>query len=517
MRTRRRGPALALVCTAQFVIVLDVTIVAIALSSIQRDLRVSPATLQWVVTAYVLVFGGFLLVAGRAADLWGRRRCFMAGMGLFTAASLACGLAPSAAALVVSRAVQGLGAALVAPSALALLSQIFPSGPARQRAVGIWTAAVAGGGAAGWLLGGLISQGLGWPWVFLVNVPIGVAAVALAPLLLEESRQRSAARRLDLAGAVTVTAGLALLILGLTQAQETAPDAPGTLAALGGALVLLAGFAALERRVRDPLLPPGLLRQGALARASLVAAALTGATTPPMLLATLYVQQVQGRSPAEAGLEFPPFNLAVVAGSLLGPRVVAAVGTRAAMAAGLGGVVAGAGLFACVPAGDGYLVFLLPAFVLMGGGLGCASVASTAAGTAAAGSDRQGLASGLLNAAAQVGTAVGLAVLVTVAAARTDQLAAHGATSAAAQVGGFHWASLGAAVLAAAAALAPTVSLLGPRRATRSPAQAPEEAASCSSAGPADASPAPPAHAWPAPPACSGVSEPGGRSRGSGW
>lgn len=465
MRTRRRGPALALVCSAQFVVVLDVTIVAIALSSIQRDLHVTAATLQWVVTAYVLVFGGFLLVAGRAADLWGRRRCFMAGMTLFTGASLACGLAPSPAALVVARAVQGLGAALVAPAALALLAQTFPSGPARHRAVGTWTAAAAGGGAAGWLLGGVISQGLGWPWVFLVNVPIGVLAVALAPLLVAESRQRSATTRLDLAGAVTATAGLALLILGLTQAQETAPTAPGTLAALGGALVLLAGFLALERRASDPLLPPGLLRHGTLARASLVAAALTAATTPPMFLATLYVQQVQGRSPAEAGLEFPPFNLAVVAGSLLGPRVAAAVGARAAMGAGLGGVTAGAALLACLPTGGGYLAFLLPAFVLMGGGLGCASVASTAAGTAAAGADRQGLASGLLNAAAQVGTAVGLAVLITLAAARGGQLAAHGAPAATALVGGFRWAFVGAAMVAAAGAAASRLS--GPGRRSR--------------------------------------------------
>jgi EmrB/QacA subfamily drug resistance transporter len=484
MRRRRRGPALALVCTAQFVIVLDVTIVAIALSSIQRDLNVTPATLQWVLTAYVLVFGGFLLVAGRVADLWGRRRCFMAGMALFAGASLACGLAPSAVALVVARTVQGLGAALVAPSALALLTHTFPSGPARQRAVGTWTAAAAGGGAAGWVLGGVISQGLGWPWVFLVNLPIGALAVALAPLLVEESRQGSATRRLDLAGAVTVTTGLALLILGLTQAQETAPDAPGTLAALGGALVLLAGFLALERRSRDPLLPPGLLRHSALARASLVGAALTAATTPPMLLATLYVQQVQGRSPAEAGLEFPPFNLAVVAGSLLGPRVAAAVGARAAMGAGLGGVMAGAALLACLPAGGGYLVFLLPAFVLMGAGLGCASVAATADGTTAAGADRQGLASGLLNAAAQVGTAVGLAVLITLAAARSDQLAAHGAAAATALVGGFRWASVGAAVVAAAAAAA----LARPRR-----------------------------HAGRAPAAACSVSAPGPESRGSGW
>jgi EmrB/QacA subfamily drug resistance transporter len=466
MAARWRWAALALVCVAQFVVVLDVTIVAIALPSIQRDLGFSAAGLQWVVTAYVLVFGGFLMLAGRAADLWGRRRWFMAGLSLFATASLACGLARSPLALVAARSVQGLGAAAVAPAALAILTATFLGGRERERAVGVWTAAAAGGGATGWLLGGVLSQGLGWPWVFLVNVPVGALGLALAPVLLSESRERSGSSRLDGSGALTGTAGLALLLYGLTRAGDAGWAAPVTVGAIALALALLAAFLLLEARARDPLLPLGLLRCRDLAGASLVAAALTAATTPPVFLATLYVQQVQGRSPAEAGMEFPPLNLAVVAGSLLGPRVAAAVGARAAMVAGLVAVAAGAAAMTGIPAaGGGYLGALLPGFILMGGGLGCASVASTAAGTTAT-AERRGLGAGLLNAAAQVGTAIGLAVLVTVATARTGVLARHGVAAPAALVGGFRWAFLGAAALAVAGVVA-ALALVGrePRRA----------------------------------------------------
>lgn len=448
-------------CVAQFVVVLDVTIVAIALPGIQEDLGFSQADLQWVVSAYTLVFGGFLLLAGRVADLWGRRRMFVVGLAVFSGASLACGLAGSAAALVISRVAQGLGAAIVAPSALSSLTAAFPEGGGRERALGMWTAAAAGGGATGWILGGVLTEGLGWEWVFFVNVPVGVLGLALAPVVIAESRDVSAPPRIDAVGAVSVTAGLTLLVYGLTRVQETGSFSPAALASLGPAAVLLVGFVVVEGWVRHPLVPLGIFRSGDLLGANLVALALTAATTPPMLLCTIYVQRVLGYSPAEAGLVFPPFNLSVIGGSLLGPRIAARVGNRAAMVCGLLAIAAGVLCLARVPAEGEYLWYLIPGFVLMGSGLGCASVASTAAGTAAA-KEMQGLASGLLNSAAQIGTVLGLAVLVPLSAARAEALAGR-VSAEVALVEGFRWAFFGAAGIAASGALI-SVFLVGRRR-----------------------------------------------------
>jgi EmrB/QacA subfamily drug resistance transporter len=447
----RRWPALALLCVAQFVVVLDVTIVAIALPEIQASLGFSPADLQWVVSAYTLVFGGFLLLAGRAADLYGRRRLFMAGLALFSGASLVCGLAATPLALVASRVAQGLGAAIVSPSALSALTTTFPEGAGRARALGVWTAAAAGGGAAGWVLGGVLAEGLGWEWVFFVNVPVGVLGLALAPVLLEESRDESAPPRLDAAGAVTATAGLTLLVYGLTRAEAAGLGSAVTLGALSLALAFLGAFVLVEKRVRDPLVALDALRSRRLVGANLVALALTAATTPPMFLCTLYVQRVLGYSPAEAGLAFPPLNLSVVVGSLIGPRLTDRIGGRAAMVSGLLAIAAGVLLLARIPPGGGHLGHLLPSFVLMGAGLGCASVASTASGTSAADDEKQGLVSGLLNAAAQVGTALGLAVLIPLSAARTDALA--GVPLERALVEGFRWGFFGAAGIAVLGAL----------------------------------------------------------------
>src|SRR3954469_22326673 len=242
MASRSRPAMVALLCTAQFVVVLDATIVAIALPAIQRSLRMETADLQWVLSAYTLAFAGFLILAGRLADLHGRRRVFIAGLAIFTLASLVCGLSRSAALLIAARTVQGLGAAAVAPAALAAITAAIPDGPARRRALGVWTAAAAGGGATGWLLGGVITEAVGWPWGFLVNVSVGAAAVAAAPLVVPESRSEDASRRLDLGGALTVTAALALLVFGLTRAQLTGPGSPEAMGGTAGALVLLALF-----------------------------------------------------------------------------------------------------------------------------------------------------------------------------------------------------------------------------------------------------------------------------------
>jgi EmrB/QacA subfamily drug resistance transporter len=409
---------------AQFVVVLDATIVAIALPEIQAELGFSQAGLQWVISAYTLVFGGFLLLAGRAADLWGRRRLFMVGLAVFSVASLACGLAVSPLSLVIGRIAQGLGAAIVAPSALSSLTATFPEGEGRGRALGVWTAAAAGGGATGWVLGGVLTGGLGWEWVFFINLPVGALGVALAPVLIFESRDDAAPPRLDVAGAVSVTAGLTLLVYGITRVQEAGLTAPVTLVALGSSVVFLVGFVIVESWVRHPLVPLGIFRSRPLLGANLVALVLTAASTPPMLLCILYVQQVLGYPPATAGLVFPPFNLAVIGGSLLGPWLVTRTGPRVTMACGLLAIAAGALCFLGISRhGGGYLWYLIPGFVLMGSGLGCASVASTASGTSSAGGGMQGLASGLLNSAAQIGTVLGLAILIPLSVARTEALA----------------------------------------------------------------------------------------------
>jgi MFS family permease len=406
---------LVLLCVAQFVIVLDVTIVAIALPALRADLHVDPTVLGWVITGYTLAFGGCLLSAGRLADRAGRRRVFTGGLVLFAAASLAAGLAPNAGLLLAARALQGLGAALIAPSALALLTASTPE-RARPRALAWWTAAAAGGGASGWVLGGVLSGLLDWRWVFLVNVPVCLAAALLAPRVLPEHRDPRPARA-DLAGAIVATAGLTALVYGLTV----------TWPALLLAAALLAAFPVVERRAADPLLDlPALRARGAIPP-NLVALALTATTTPPMFLCTLLAQEQLGLGPVEAGLLFPPFNLAVVAGSLLGPRVP----RRRAMAGGLLAIAAGAVLLCGATVGA-----LLAGFALMGAGLGLASVASTSAGTEAIDARHQGVASGLLNTSAQVGTTLGLAVIVPLAAAHADYrlgftLAAAGAVGAA--------------------------------------------------------------------------------------
>jgi EmrB/QacA subfamily drug resistance transporter len=440
---------IALACVAQFVIVLDVTIVAIALPAMQADLGLSTTALGWVITAYTLVFGGCLVAAGRLADRVGRRRAFIGGLALFAVASLACGLAPSGAALLGARVVQGMGAALVSPAALSLITAAHPDGRARGRALGWWTAAAAGGGASGWVLGGLLSGLLDWRWVFLVNVPVCVAAAGLAPRVLPEWRDPSPARP-DVAGAVLVTGGLAALVLALALAETRGPLAGPTLGALVASVALLAALAWVEDHAPNPLLDRALLRRPGVVGSNAVAAVLTATTTPPMFFCILHAQHVLGLAPAAAGLLFPPFNLAVVAGSLAGPRVAAAIGERRAMAAGLGAIAAGVLALRAIAPGAAALPSMLSGFVLLGVGLGVASVASTARGTAALDAANQGLASGLLATSAQLGTALGLAIFVPIASARTRTVGG----GPAAQVAGFELGFALAAALAAAAAAA---------------------------------------------------------------
>jgi EmrB/QacA subfamily drug resistance transporter len=438
-RVERKRAALVLLCVAQFVDVLDVNAVIVGLHSIGQDLGFSQAGLQWVVSAYVLFFAGFLLLAGRIADLWGRRRTFVVGLAIFTAASLCCGLSVSPEMLVVSRAIQGLGAATTAPAALSIITTIFAEGPERDRAVAAWTAVAAGGGAAGLLLGGLITDVLGWEWIFFVNVPVGTAGIALSYVLLPESQDSSAHRGLDLLGAGTVTAGLVLLVLGLTRIEEAGFGSRPTLATLGFAAALFGAFVLVERRVTDPLVPLGLFRLRGLVGAALVAFALTAATAPVSVLVTLYLQNPLGYSASFAGLAGLPFSLCVIAGSVLGGRIAGRVGGRATMSLGLAVVAASALVTAGITAESG-VAYALAGAALSGLGLGCASVASTARGTSAVDEEKRGLASGFMNTSAQVGTALGLASLLTLAAIRTETFSGGSEPGAEALVAGYRFA-----------------------------------------------------------------------------
>jgi EmrB/QacA subfamily drug resistance transporter len=411
-----RSRVLALLCATQFLLVLDVTIVGVALPAIRADLGFDAAGLQWVVSAYVLAFGGLLLLAGRLCDVLGRRALFATGLTVFGAGSLACGLAGAPGALVAARAVQGVGAALATPAALALLTTTFPPGAERVRALGVWTAAAPIGGAVGLLLGGVLTQALGWPWNFLVNVPVAVCALALVPRVLPVGAGRGPLARIDLPGALLGTAATVALVFALSRAEAAGFADPTVLGAVAVACAAALCFALWERRARDPLLPSGTLRRRPVARAVLVSLVLTAATSPPLFFLTLHLQGTLGWSPGATGLGFLPVVLAVVAGASVAPRAIAARGAAAVMAGGLALVAAGAALLTGISAQGGYATAVLPGELLYGVGLGAGSVAATTEGTAALPAHRQGIASGLLNTAAQIGTALGLAVLVAVAA-----------------------------------------------------------------------------------------------------
>jgi len=452
-RVGRRGAALALLCVAQFVDVLDINAVIVALHSIGEDLGFSRTGLQWVVSAYVLLFAGFLLLSGRVADLWGRRRAFVAGLALFTAASLLCGLSVSPGMLIIARAFQGLGAAITSPAALSIITTIFAEGRERDRAVAAWTAVAAGGGAAGLVLGGLITDAWGWEWVFFVNVPVGVVGVALSYVLLPESRDTSASRRLDLLGAGTVTAGLVLLVLGLTRTEQAGFGSSTTLVTLGTAAACFGAFVFVEWRAADPLLPLGLFRLRGLVGAALVAFTLTAATAPVGVLVALYMQNTLGYSASLAGLTGLPFSLCVIAGSVLGGWISGRMGGRATMSLGLV-VVAAAALVTAGITAEGGVAYVLAGAALSGLGLGCASVAATARGTSAVEEGKRGLASGFMNTSAQVGTALGLASLLTLAATRTAALSGGALSGTEALVAGYRFAFLLAAGVASAGVMA---------------------------------------------------------------
>jgi EmrB/QacA subfamily drug resistance transporter len=451
---RRRWSALALIVTAQFMVILDVAIVNVALPSIKSDLGFSQTGLQWVITAYAILFGGALLLGGRLADLLGRRRMFVAGLALFALSSLLCGFAWSSGSLVGFRALQGLGGALLAPAALSLLMTTFAEGRERNLALGIYGAASGSGAAAGVLLGGLLTSYFGWSWIFFLNVPVGAAAIALAPFLLRESRADLLHRHFDVAGAATVTGGLMLLVYALTRATSDGWTSAVTLGLLGGAAALVASFVAIESRSRSPLLPLRIFRLRALSAANATMLIVGAVTFSEFFLLTLYVQDVLHYSAVQSGVAFSAFALSVVVASNLAQAVVGRVGVRTTLTMGLALATISLALLTRLPVDGQYFSNLFPAFVLGGTGLGFSFVPVTIASLTGVERADAGVASGLVNTSRQIGGAIGLAAMSTIAASATSSYAqARGlaVSSASATVNGFQtsFVVLGALLVAA--------------------------------------------------------------------
>jgi EmrB/QacA subfamily drug resistance transporter len=422
-RDSRRWAALALIVAAQFMVILDIAIVNVALPSIKTDLGFSQESLQWVITAYAIVFGGVLLLGGRLADLLGRRRLFVAGVSLFTVASLLSGLAWSEASLIGFRALQGLGGALLAPAVLSILMTTFREGRDRNIALGVWGAASGSGGAAGVLLGGLLTSYLSWSWIFFINVPVGVAVIALTPALLRESRAGLPHRRFDVAGAASITAGIMLLVYAMTRATEDGWGAGSTIGLLATSAALVLSFVVIELRSRAPLLPMRIFRLRTLAAANAIAIVVAAVAFSEFFVLTLYLQQVLHYSAVETGLAFVTMTLTIIVFSNVAQRLVTRFGPRPVLAAGLLLAAAGLALLTRAPADGHYFWDLFPAFVVNGVGLALSFVPMTIAGLTGVGPADAGIASGLLNTSRQIGGAVGLAAISTIAAASTNRYA----------------------------------------------------------------------------------------------
>ncbi len=444
---------LSLVCIAQFMVILDATVVNVALPSIQRDLEMSPSDLQWVVNSYTLIFGGFLLLGGRAGDLIGRKRLFLAGIVIFTFASLLNGLATSSEFLILARGLQGLGAALVSPAALSIVTTTFAEGSERTKAMGVWSAIAAGGGAVGLLLGGILTDLFSWPWIFFVNLPVGIAAFVLSLRYVPESKDEDH-KAFDIAGAVTVTAGLIALVYGLVKAEEKGWVSLHTFGFGALALALLSAFVVIEHRSAEPLMRLSIFLQRTIRSANVVMLLVAAGLFAMFYFNSLYVQRVLGYSPIEAGLAFVPFTLGIVIGAGLSQFLVKAIGLRSV---GIGGMLLGAVgmlLFLRLDLGGDYLADLLPGIMLISIGMGMTFVPVTLIATSGIAAGDAGLASGLINTSQQIGGARGLAILSTLATAETSASLASGADNANALVDGFHIAYIaGAAFLAAGAIL----------------------------------------------------------------
>jgi EmrB/QacA subfamily drug resistance transporter len=450
---------LCLVCLAQFMVILDATIVNVALPSIQKDLGISESSLQWIVNAYALLFGGFLLLGGRAGDLIGRKRVFVAGLVLFTTASLLCALAPNETWLIVSRGAQGLGAALVSPAALSIVTTTFAEGAERTKALGVWAAIAVGGSAVGLVLGGVLVETLSWPWIFFVNVPVGIAAFFLSLRFVPESKDEHAHRSFDLAGALTVTAGLVALVYGIVRSAESGWGSAEVIGFLVLAAVLLVSFVVIESRSAEPLVRLSIFSVKTVRAANVAMFVVAAGLFAMFFFNTLYVQRVLGYSPLEAGFAFVPFTVGVIVGAALSQKLVPALGAREVPLIGIALGAVGLLTFLRLTPDSSYLTGLLPGIVIASVGMGLVFVPITLIATSGIPLDDAGLASGLFNTSQQIGGAVGLAVLSTLATTRTtNELESLGhaptqAESAEALVSGFHVTWAASAILLVAAGL----------------------------------------------------------------
>ncbi|AVC42951.1 MFS transporter [Achromobacter ruhlandii] len=450
---RQRWWALMVLCLGVLMIVLDTTIVNVALPSIREDLHFTETSLVWVVNAYMLTFGGFLLLGGRLGDLLGHRRMFLAGLVLFTVASLACGLARGQGLLIAARAAQGLGGAVVSAVSLSLIMNLFTEAGERARAMGVYGFVCAGGGSLGVLLGGLLTSTLSWHWIFLVNIPIGVAVYALCLRLLPAARGAAGGGKLDVAGALTVTASLMLAVYAVVNGNEAGWTSAQSLGLLGAAALLMALFLAIEARVAEPLMPLALFRLRNVATANVVGVLWAAAMFAWFFVSALYMQLVLGYDAMQVGLAFLPANLIMAAFSLgLSAKLVMRFGIRGPLATGLLMAALGLALFARAPVDGAFTADVLPGMLLLGLGAGIAFNPMLLAAMSDVEPSQSGLASGVVNTAFMMGGALGLAVLASLAAARTAALAGAGAAPVAALAGGYRVTFLAGAVIAAVAA-----------------------------------------------------------------
>ena len=420
---RRRWLVLAVTVVAQFMVILDVSVVNVALPSIKHDLHFSQESLQWVITAYSILFGGMLLLGGRLADLLGRRRLFMAGVAVFTLGSLLSGLAWSEDALVASRALQGLGGALLAPAALSIVVTTFREGRERNIALGVWGAASGIGGAVGMLLGGVLTSYLSWSWIFFVNLPVGVGVLAVTPWLVSESRVAVARRHYDVSGATSITAGLMVLVYAITRASQHGWSNAVTVGLLAAAGALIAAFVGIEARSPAPLLPLRIFRLRTLSAANAVMLVTGAATFGQFFLLTLYLQEVLRYSPIETGVAFIAIAATIVAVSNVAQGLTTRLGSRPVLSIGLLLTAAGGALYAQMPTDGHYFWNVFPALLLSGTGLAFSFVPVTIASLTGVQPADAGVASGLINTSRQIGGSIGLAAVTTIAATATGHYA----------------------------------------------------------------------------------------------
>ena len=458
---RRRWFALAVIVTAQFMVVLDVAIVNVALPSIKDDLGFSQESLQWVITGYSIFFGGFLLLGGRLADLFGRRRLFMAGLVVFTVASLLNGLAWSEGSLIAFRCLQGFGAAMLSPAALSILTTTFEEGRERNRALGIWGAVAGSGGAAGVLLGGALTSALSWPWIFFVNVPVGVAVISVSSWLLRESRADLPNRYFDVSGAATITGGLMLLVYGMTRATQHGWGTAESVGLLAGSGVLIASFFLVESRTKAPLLPLRILRLRTLAGSNLSALITTGAVFSMFFLLTLYMQQVLHYSAIKTGVAYIGFTVTTVAFSTVSQGLVTRLGVRTVLPFGLGLVTVALVLFARLPVDGHFFWDMFPGFIIGGLGLALTFIPMSIGALTGVRQQDAGIASGLINTTQQIGGAVGVAAATTIATTFTNHyVSSHAGTTAFSGAALTHGFQIAFYALAASAAVGAVLAAL---------------------------------------------------------